>query len=139
MINDLPILLVEDDLIDVMAVKRAFRELKVTQPLQVAGNGEDALLRLRDMQEPLPSLILLDLNMPRMNGVDFLKAIKSDPRLRRIPVVVLTTSNEESDRAKTFDLGVAGYMVKGIDYEQFIEVVRTIQSYWNLSEMPPLS
>jgi len=139
MINDLPILLVEDDLVDVMAVKRAFRELKVTHPLQVAGNGEEALLRLQDTQQPLPSLILLDLNMPRMNGVDFLKAIKSDPRLRRIPVVVLTTSNEESDRAKTFDLGVAGYMVKGIDYEQFIEVVRTIQSYWNLSEMPPLA
>jgi CheY-like chemotaxis protein len=75
--------------------------------------------------------------MPRMNGLDFLKILKTDERLRRIPVVVLTTSKEEKDRMESFNLGVAGYMIKPVEYPGFVEVVRTIQRYWNLSEMPP--
>jgi CheY-like chemotaxis protein len=132
-----PILLVEDDIVDVMAVKRAFRDLSVPNPLHVVGNGELALHFLRDALKPIPGLILLDLNMPRMNGVDFLKVVKNDPNLRRIPVVVLTTSKEQSDRSATFSLGVAGYMAKGVDYPEFTEMIRTVQKYWNLSELPP--
>jgi CheY-like chemotaxis protein len=131
------ILLVEDDLVDVMSVKRALRDLNVPSPLEVAGNGEEALLRLRTPERPLPGIILLDLNMPRMNGIDFLKVLKADMRLRRIPVVVLTTSKEEKDRLESFNLSVAGYMVKPVEYAGFVEVVRNIQRYWNQSEMPP--
>jgi CheY-like chemotaxis protein len=131
------ILLVEDDIVDVMSVKRALRDLNVLSPLEVASNGEDALVRLRKAEQPLPGIILLDLNMPRMNGIDFLKILKADEHLRRIPVVVLTTSKEESDRLESFNLSAAGYMVKPVDYAGFVEVVRTIQRYWNQSEMPP--
>ena len=131
------ILLVEDDIVDVMSVKRALRDLNVTTPLEVTGNGEEALARLRKPDAPLPGIILLDLNMPRMNGIDFLKVLKADERLRRIPVVVLTTSKEENDRLESFNLSVAGYMIKPVEYSGFVEVVRTIQRYWNQSEMPP--
>jgi len=139
MTREFPILLIEDDVVDVMALKRAFRDLKVLHPLHVAGNGEEALEHLQDPKRPMPGLILLDLNMPRMNGIDLLKVLKADDRLRRIPVIVLTTSKEQSDRLETFNRGIAGYMVKGIDYPEFIEVVRTIQRYWDTSELPPLS
>jgi len=131
------ILLVEDDIVDVMSVKRALRDLNVPSPLEVAGNGEEALARLRKPDHPLPGIILLDLNMPRMNGIDFLKILKADEHLRRIPVVVLTTSKEENDRIESFNLSVAGYMIKPVEYSGFVEVVRTIQRYWNQSEMPP--
>jgi CheY-like chemotaxis protein len=131
------ILLVEDDIVDVMSVRRALRELSSNHILNVAGNGEEALVHLRDPAKPLPGIILLDINMPRMNGIDFLKILKADERLRRIPVVILTTSKEEKDRLETFNLSAAGYMVKPIEYAGFVEVVRTIQRYWNLSEGPP--
>lgn len=131
------ILLVEDDLVDVMSVRRALRELNANNVLSVVGNGEEALARLRQTENPLPGIILLDLNMPRMNGIDLLKILKSDDAFRRIPVVVLTTSKEEKDRLQSFNLGAAGYMVKPVDYSGFVEVVRTIKGYWNLSEMPP--
>ncbi len=135
--NPFSILLVEDDVVDVMSVKRALRELNSNSALNVAGNGEEALARLRKPEQPLPGIILLDINMPRMNGLDFLKILKADDRLRRIPVVVLTTSKEEKDRLESFNLSVAGYMIKPVEYAGFVEVVRTIQKYWNLSEMPP--
>jgi CheY-like chemotaxis protein len=135
--NSFSILLVEDDAVDVMSVKRALRQLNTNHVLNIAGNGEEALSWLRVPGQPLPGIILLDLNMPRMNGIDFLKNLKADDRFRRIPVVVLTTSKEESDRLQSFNLGAAGYMVKPVEYAGFVEVVRTIQGYWNLSEMPP--
>ena len=130
-----PILLAEDDEVDAMTVKRALRELNVTNPLVVMENGEEALRHLHDEVNPKPCIILLDLNMPRMNGIEFLQAIKKDGSLRRIPVVVLTTSREERDRVASFDLGVAGYMVKPVDYKQFVEVMRAISIYWTISEL----
>jgi len=132
-----PILLVEDDLVDVMSVERAFRELEITNPIVTAGNGEEALVILRDASKPLPGIILLDLNMPRLNGVELLAVLKSDERLRRIPVVVLTTSKDAKDRSKTFDLGIAGYMLKPVDYPGFLEVIRVIWRYWEQSETAP--
>lgn len=132
-----PILLVEDDEVDAMLVARALREIKVTNPLHISTDGEKALAHLRSPAQNRPCLILLDLNMPIMNGIEFLREAKADASLRRIPVVVLTSSSEARDRAATFDLGVAGYMVKPVDYHQFVQVVDSINRYWSASELPP--
>jgi len=133
--NNKTILLIEDDAVDVITVRRAFKELRINNHLHNAENGEAALAWLRDPKEDLPCLILLDLNMPRMNGIEFLQEAKADASLRKIPVVVLTTSEEERDKTQSFDLGVAGYMLKPVDYSQFIDVVRTIDLYWTLSKI----
>jgi len=133
---DKPILLVEDDRVDVMTVNRALKEIKVSNPVVNLENGEEALKYLRDPGNVKPCIILLDLNMPIMNGIEFLEVVKHDSLLRRIPVVVLTTSREQQDKINSFDLGVAGYMAKPVDYRQFVEVMRTIDAYWTISEVP---
>jgi CheY-like chemotaxis protein len=135
-ITNRPILLVEDDQVDAMTVKRALKELHVTNPLVHVEHGEAALTYLRDADVDKPCIILLDLNMPVMNGIEFLQVAKHDAELKRIPVVVLTTSEEQQDKVNSFNLGVAGYMAKPVDYRQFVEVMRSIDSYWTLSEMP---
>ena len=131
-----PVLLVEDDQIDVMAIKRAFKVIKITNRLNVANNGEEALAYLRNSENEKPCIILLDLNMPKMNGIEFLTIAKQDELLRKIPVVVLTTSREDQDKADSFNLGISGYMVKPVDYKRFVEVIKTIDLYWTLSELP---
>jgi CheY-like chemotaxis protein len=131
-----PILLVEDDQVDVMTVKRALKEIHVTNPVVNLENGEEALNYLRAPDSAKPCIILLDLNMPIMNGIEFLQVAKQDVQLRRFPVVVLTTSEEQQDKVNSFDLGVAGYMAKPVDYRQFVEVMRTIDAYWTISEVP---
>ncbi len=135
--NSKPILLVEDDSVDVMTVKRALKDLEVASELVSTGDGEEALAYLKEEENPKPSVILLDLNMPKMNGTEFLKIVKADERLKKIPVIVLTTSNSEQDIAKSFELGAAGYMVKSVDYKKFMEIIKTIDSYWTLSKLPP--
>ncbi|MCO5099486.1 MAG: response regulator [Burkholderiaceae bacterium] len=121
-----------------MTVRRAFRELKVTNPLVQQVNGEAALDFLRTAPaHELPCLILLDLNMPVMNGIEFLQVVKHHARWRRIPAVVLTTSQEEQDKIDSFDLSVAGYMTKPVDYRKFVDAMRTIDAYWTLSEVVP--
>jgi CheY-like chemotaxis protein len=135
-INNKPILLVEDDQVDAMTVRRALKELHVTNAVVHVENGEVALEHLRAPENALPCIILLDLNMPRMGGIEFLQVAKRDARLRIIPVVVLTTSAEQQDKVESFNLGVAGYMAKPVDYQQFVEVMRSINTYWTLSEMP---
>ena len=135
-ISSKPILLVEDDQVDVMTVKRALKEIHVTNPVVNQENGEEALKYLRDPESVKPCIILLDLNMPIMNGIEFLHIVKQDALLRRIPVVVLTTSEEQQDKVSSFDLGVAGYMAKPVDYRQFVDVMRTINAYWTVSEVP---
>jgi len=134
--SDASILLVEDDVVDAMTVKRALKDLNVTNTLIIKNNGEEALAYLRNEADRLPCIIILDLNMPKMNGVELLRNLKHDEHLRRIPAVVLTTSKDEQDRFETFDLSVAGYMIKPVEYPQFIEVVRSINLYWTLSELP---
>lgn len=131
--SDRAILLVEDDTIDQMTVKRALRELRITNPLLVAESGEEALEMLAAAEE-LPCLALLDINMPRMNGIELLGAMKASERLRRIPVVMLTTSNDDRDKLASFDKSVAGYMIKPVEYPQFVELVRTLNLYWSISE-----
>jgi CheY-like chemotaxis protein len=131
------ILLVEDDQVDFMTIKRALKQIENQNPLHRVTDGEKALDYLRDKSNARPGLILLDLNMPRMNGHEFLQHVKADPELRRIPVVVLTTSREDGDRVSSFEQSVAGYMVKPVDYANFVEVVKTISDYWIASELPP--
>lgn len=136
--SNCPIMLIEDDQVDAMTVRRAFKEIKVTNPLVHREDGEAGLEYLTDPVNDRPCLILLDLNMPVMSGIEFLRALKELPQLKRIPVIVLTTSEEEQDKCRTFDLGIAGYMKKPVDYRQFVEVMRSIDTYWTLSEMPPV-
>ncbi len=131
-----PILLVEDDRVDVMTVKRAFKELNLINRLHVVGNGEEALEYLRDSANIRPAFILLDLNMPRMNGIEFLHAVKVDETLRRIPVIMLTTSHEERDKIESFNLSVSGYICKPVGFHEFVEVIKTINLYWTLNEQP---
>ncbi len=131
-----PILLVEDDRIDAMTVKRALKDLKVTNQLVHTVNGEEALDYLRNESNKKPCVILLDLNMPKMNGIEFLKITKGEEGLKKIPVVVLTTSREEQDVTESFNLSVAGYIVKPVDYKRFVEAIRVLDLYWTLSELP---
>ena len=133
--TDITILLIEDDRVDVMTVIRAFKELNITNPLEVCEDGEVGIEYLLDSSKAIPGIILLDLNMPKMNGIEFLQQIKKDENLKKIPVVVLTTSKEDQDKVESFKLGVAGYMIKPVDYLQFVETMRTIHLYWTLSEL----
>jgi CheY-like chemotaxis protein len=138
--SNVAIMLVEDDQVDVMNVKRAFRKLRISNPLHVASNGLEALGMLRADGEapvrPLPKIILLDLNMPKMNGIEFLTALRADADLRRISVFVLTTSDDDRDMVAAYDLNVAGYILKPVESPAFMEAVSTLGMYWSLIEMP---
>ena len=131
-----PIFLVEDDEVDRLTVERALADLRVRNDLHFAHDGVDALAYLHDKARDRPALVLLDINMPRMNGIELLRVMKADEQMRRIPVVMLTTSAEDKDRLESFDLSVAGFMIKPVDYAQFVEVVRAIHLYWSLCELP---
>lgn len=133
----LNILLVEDDEVDVMNVRRAFKANNIVNPLFVVENGVEALEKLRGGELPGERrLILLDLNMPRMNGIEFLVELRRDPELAATPVVVLTTSNNDRDRVQAYDLNVAGYLVKPVTFADFAELMATLNKYWTLVEMP---
>jgi CheY-like chemotaxis protein len=127
---------VEDDRLDAMIVKRALNDLKVINELVHAANGQEALEYLTNERNKKPCLVLLDLNMSKTNGVDFLRIAKKDESLKKIPVVVLTASTEEQNVIATFKLGVAGYIVKPMDYMKFVEAIKTVTLYWTLSELP---
>lgn len=136
------ILLIEDDEVDVMNVKRAFKKNNIGNPLYVASNGLEALAMLRgkDGQPPaVPEtrrLILLDLNMPKMGGIEFLHELRSDAELRSTPVIVLTTSNQDRDRVEAYHLNVAGYILKPVTFSNFAETMATLNKYWALCELP---
>lgn len=133
----LNILLVEDDQVDVMNVKRAFERNRILNPLQVASDGIQALEMLRNGEIPVSRrIILLDLNMPRMNGIEFLRELRADPELRLTPVIVLTTSNDERDRVEAYNLNVAGYLLKPVTFVNFVELMATLNKYWSLVELP---
>lgn len=132
----LNILLVEDDEVDVMNVRRAFAKSHILNPLFVAGNGLEALEKLRSGEIPKNRrLVLLDLNMPRMNGIEFLREVRQDPELHAISVVVLTTSNDDRDKVEAYNLNVAGYLVKPVTFGNFCEVMAALNKYWSLVEM----
>lgn len=129
------ILLVEDDEVDVMNLKRAFKKNNIQNELFVAGNGLEALDMLRSATIPSPKIIILDLNMPKMNGIEFLKVIREDENLKNISVFVMTTSNEDSDKINAYNLNVAGYILKPLSFEKFITSVATLKNFWSLCEM----
>ena len=133
----LHILLVEDDEVDVMNVKRAFDKNKILNPLYVASNGLEALSMLREGKVPQARrLVLLDLNMPGMSGIEFLRELRADPKLRLTPVVVLTTSGDEKDRIDAYDFHVAGYLRKPVEFPNFMELTAALNKYWTLVELP---
>ena len=137
----LNILLVEDDELDVMNVERAFRKNNVSNPLFVAGNGVEALEMLRGEggHAAIPSerrLVLLDLNMPKMGGIEFLREVRNDPKLHALTVIVLTTSDEERDKVEAYNLNVAGYILKPITLAAFVEIMAALNKYWTVNELP---
>ena len=140
--NVINILLVEDDEVDVMNVRRAFKKIKINNPVYVATNGIEALLMLRGSNNEPPQvptarrLILLDLNMPKMGGIEFLVELRSDPELKPTPVVVMTTSNQDQDRVEAYNFNVAGYILKPVTFTNFVELMATLNNYWTLCEMP---
>ncbi len=138
----LEILLVEDSPADVRLTIEALRDAKVANHLNVVNNGEDALAFLRQEgpypDAPRPQLVVLDLNLPRMDGKEVLAEIKADPDLRRIPVAVLTTSSAEADVLRSYELGVNCYLTKPVGLEQFLSVVQSIESFWlGVVRLPP--
>jgi CheY-like chemotaxis protein len=134
--ENISILLVEDDHVDAITIIRVLKELNITNPISITRNGEEALKFLKNENNRKPHIIFLDLNMPKMNGIEFLSIMKKDENLKRIPIVVITTSKEEQDIINSFNHGVAGYMIKPVDFKQFLKVIKTIDQYWTLSELP---
>lgn len=133
----LNILLVEDDQVDVMNVRRAFQKSNISNPLFVAGNGLEALELLRSGKIPNDRrLVLLDLNMPKMNGIEFLRTVRADPALHSLSIVVLTTSNDDRDKIEAYNLNVAGYLLKPVTFTNFVEVMAALNKYWMLVELP---
>ena len=131
------VLLVEDDEIDVKNVRRAFEKNRILNPLHVARDGEEAVKMLESGEIKAERLlVLLDLNMPRMNGIEFLRHIRGDERFRLLPVVVLTTSNDERDKVDAYRLAVAGYIVKPVTFARFVKAMAALNKYWTLVELP---
>lgn len=138
--KEINILLVEDDKVDVLAVKRAFKMRKIVNPLTVASDGVEALeiLRGRNGKTKLstPYIVILDLNMPRMNGLQFLKELRKDPMLEKSIVFVLTTSNSDKDRTSAYESHIAGYITKSDFDTAFIKTVTMLEAYWTIIEFP---
>ena len=145
MTNPAHILLVEDNRMDVELTLDAFKEARLLNTIHVALNGQEALDYLFGRGKyvdrsayPLPNLILLDLKLPGIDGFEVLRQIKGTPLLKRLPVVVLTSSKEEGDRALSYDIGANSYLVKPVSFDGFLGVVRQIEGYWlTLNVAPP--
>lgn len=133
-----PVLLVEDDDVDILSIRRAFQELKIPNPLIVKSNGEEALDYLNSLEEVFPAIILLDLNMPKINGLEFLQRYKSIDRIKWIPAVVLTTSANHRDVQAAYGNQAAGYIIKPLNFNDFKLIVRNIFDYWSRCELPSL-
>ena len=133
-----PILLVEDNPMDVDLTKRAFAKRKLVNPLLVARDGEEALEHLAQWEQgaPQPVVILLDLKLPKVSGLEVLRHIKTHPRFRTIPVVVLTTSGEDADVRAAYELGVNSYIIKPVNFENFLEVATQLEIYWSVLNTP---
>ena len=138
--REVNILLVEDDDIDVKNLKRCFALLKIANPIYEAKDGIEALEMLRGTAQqaaiPRPWLVLLDLNLPRLNGLEFLKELRADPELRRTIVFVMTTSTAEEDRVGAYNFNVAGYVLKQSPGQTFIDAVTMLEHYWRIVELP---
>ncbi|MGP1375239.1 MAG: response regulator [Almyronema sp.] len=146
-INGHSILLVEDDSNDILFVERAFRQVNAVNPIQIVKDGDAAVDYLAGVgayidrdRYPLPALILLDLKLPRRSGVEVLAWIKQQPGLKRIPVVILTSSRENLDVERSYDLGVSSYLVKPVSFKALAKMIATVDDYWlQLNEYPSIS
>ncbi|WP_319589444.1 response regulator [uncultured Draconibacterium sp.] len=129
-----PILIVEDNPVDLDLTLRAFKSQKLDNPILTARDGEEALNFIEKWEkgEPRPAVILLDLKMPKVNGLEVLKELKTHPRLKTIPIVVLTTSSESTDVRDAYQLGANSYIVKPVDFEKFLDVAKQIELYWRV-------
>lgn len=133
----LNVLLVDDDEVDVMNVQRAFQKARIENPIFTARDGLEALELLRGGTVPRERLlVLLDLNMPRMNGLEFLRAVRADRELHSLTVVVLTTSDDERDKIDAYDLNVGGYLLKPVTFGKFVDILEVLDRYWTLVEWP---
>jgi len=130
----LKILLIEDDMIEVMKLNRTISSLKLDHIIMEANNGEEAL-KILEQKDRLPDIILLDLNMPKINGIEFLKILKGDKRLRYIPTIILTTSNNKKDLLECFEIGIAGYILKPLKYEDYVVKIEKSLAYWSINEL----
>jgi len=137
------VLLAEDDEHDIVATKRAWKKHHIANPLYIVNNGEECLDYLHRRGKyseqgaaPRPGILLLDIKMPKMDGLAVLEHIRKDGELRHLPIIILTTSKAEEDRVRSYDLGVNAYIVKPVGFENFSEAVRTISLFWELVELP---
>lgn len=131
-----PILLVEDDDVDILSIERAFKELNVSNPLIIRNNGEEALEYLNELDDEFPAFILLDLNMPRLSGLEFLKTYKAIDKVKWIPAIVLTTSANHRDVCEAYGNQAAGYIIKPLNFEDFKKALKEIIDYWSRCEYP---
>jgi CheY-like chemotaxis protein len=134
MVDNLNILLIEDDLIEVMKFNRTTALLNLNHKVMEASNGEEALKMLEN-KDKLPNIILLDLNMPKINGIEFLTILKADPILRYIPTIILSTSNNKKDLLSCYSLGIAGYVLKPLKYEDYVKKIEKLLSYWTINQL----
>lgn len=133
--NDkLSILLIEDDLIEVMKLKRTISSLKLNHTIIEANNGEVAL-EILNKKDALPDIILLDLNMPKINGIEFLSILKADDVLKYLPTIVLTTSNNYKDVLECYRIGIAGYVIKPLKYDDYVSKMGKLLDYWSMNEL----
>lgn len=138
-IYERPILLIEDNPMDVDLTRRAFTKRKLLNPIQVARDGEEALTYLQKWEEGerLPVIILLDLKLPRIDGLEVLRQFKQHPKARAIPIIVMTSSNDDKDILEAYTLGANSYIIKPVDFDKFIQVAEQIDLYWNVLNIPP--
>jgi CheY-like chemotaxis protein len=134
MIKSLNILLIEDDTIEVMKFNRVVKTLNLNHKIIEANNGEEALEILR-IKEIIPDIILLDLNMPKLNGLEFLRILKNDENLKFIPSIVLTTSSNHKDLLECYKVGIAGYLLKPLKYDDYMERIKKLLDYWSINEL----
>ncbi|MCB4807972.1 response regulator [Tamlana sp. 62-3] len=130
----LNVLLIEDDVIEVMKLNRAISSLQLNHNVIEANNGEEALDVLQNKGE-LPDIILLDLNMPKLNGIEFLEVLKKDDILKYIPTIILTTSSNQRDLLECYKIGIAGYVLKPLKYEEYITKIQSVLAYWSINEL----
>ncbi|MCL6267146.1 response regulator [Flagellimonas myxillae] len=127
------VLFIEDDMIEAMKLQRAISKFESKHKIIEAKNGEEALEILKGGS--LPDIILLDLNMPRMSGIEFLSVVKADERLKYLPIIILTTSENRTDLLKCFEIGIAGYIIKPLKYEDYESKLKKVFDYWEISEL----
>lgn len=130
----LNILLIEDDMIEIMKLNRTISSLKLNHNIVEANNGEEAL-KILEKKDTLPDIILLDLNMPKINGIEFLSILKNDEVLKYIPTIILTTSNNQKDLLECYKIGIAGYVIKPLKYEDYVSKIERVLNYWSVNEL----